>query len=130
MQKILSEERSHIFVKEPEGSSEKILKYAKCTYGGIFVPSQKNKFTIYAYTIFSTYKLIELEMYNKSLTSYPNKYKILITYLLICDNCYIILFLFRTNQVPFYLHFFLLKHVICKCSLNQVVEHFTVLFNL
>ena len=32
---------SHIFVKEPEGSSEKKLKYANCTYGRIFVPSQK-----------------------------------------------------------------------------------------
>ena len=27
MRKIFTEERSHIFVKEPEGSSEKILKY-------------------------------------------------------------------------------------------------------
>ena len=32
---------SHISVKEPEGSSEKILKYVKCTYGRIFVPSKK-----------------------------------------------------------------------------------------
>ena len=32
---------SHIFVKEPEGSSKKILKYVNCTYGRIFVPSQK-----------------------------------------------------------------------------------------
>ena len=32
---------SHIFVKEPEGSSGKILKYVKCTYGRIVVPSQK-----------------------------------------------------------------------------------------
>ena len=48
MQKIFTEERSDIFVKETEGSSEKILKYVKCTYGRIFVPSEKNKFTIYA----------------------------------------------------------------------------------
>ena len=39
--KHVTEERSPIFVKEPEGSSEKILKYVKCTYGRIFVPSQK-----------------------------------------------------------------------------------------
>ena len=32
---------SHIFVKEPEGSSEKILKYVNYRYGRIFVPSQK-----------------------------------------------------------------------------------------
>ena len=32
---------SHIFVKEPEGSSEKILKYVKCTHLRIIVPSQK-----------------------------------------------------------------------------------------
>ena len=43
MQQIFTEEsRSHIFVKEPEGSSEKILKYVKCTYGRIFVLNQKN----------------------------------------------------------------------------------------
>ena len=41
MQKIFTEERSHIFVKEPEGSSKKILKYVNCTYGRIFVPSKK-----------------------------------------------------------------------------------------
>ena len=41
MQKIFTEERSHIFVKETEGSSEKISKYVNCTYGRIFVPSQK-----------------------------------------------------------------------------------------
>ena len=35
---------SRIFVKESEGSSEKILKYANCTYGRIFVPSQKEIF--------------------------------------------------------------------------------------
>ena len=63
MQKIFTEERSHIFVIEPEGSSEKTLKYAKCTYGRIFVPSQKNKFMIYACSIFPTFKLIELERY-------------------------------------------------------------------
>ena len=41
MQHIFTEERSHIFVKEPEGSSEKILMYVKYTYGRIFVPSKK-----------------------------------------------------------------------------------------
>ena len=41
MQKIFTEERSHIFVKEPKGSSEKILKYVKFTYGKIFVPNPK-----------------------------------------------------------------------------------------
>ena len=59
MQKIFTEERSHIFVKEPEGSSEKTLTYVKCTYERIFVPSQKNKFII-----FLTFKLIELERYS------------------------------------------------------------------
>ena len=63
MQKIFTGERSHIFLKEPEGSSEKILKYVNCTYGRIFVPSQKNKFMIYACTIFPTFKLIGLERY-------------------------------------------------------------------
>ena len=63
MQKIFTEERSHIFVKEPEGSSEKTLKYTKCTYGRIFIPSQKNKFMIYACAIFRTFKLIEPERY-------------------------------------------------------------------
>ena len=43
MQKIFTEERSHIFEKEPEGSSKKILKYVNCTYGRIFVPSQGKK---------------------------------------------------------------------------------------
>ena len=37
---------SDIFVKEPEGSWEKILKYVNCTYGIIPGPSQKNKFMI------------------------------------------------------------------------------------
>ena len=32
---------SHIFVKEPEGFSEKILKYVKGAYLRISVPSQK-----------------------------------------------------------------------------------------
>ena len=32
---------SHIFMKEPEGSSEKILKYTKCTHLRISIPSQK-----------------------------------------------------------------------------------------
>ena len=63
MQKIFTEDRSHIFVKKPEGSSEKILQYVKCTYGRIFVPSQTNKFMIYACTILSTFKLIEPERY-------------------------------------------------------------------
>ena len=57
---------SRIFVKESEGSSEKILKYVKCTYGRISVPRPKNKFTIYACTIFVTFKLIELERYSSN----------------------------------------------------------------
>ena len=61
MQNIFTEKRSHIFVKEPEGSSEKILIYLKCTYGRIFVPGQKHKLTIYVCTIFPTFKLIEME---------------------------------------------------------------------
>ena len=39
--KHVTEERSPIFVKEPEGSSEKILKYVKCTYITISAPNQK-----------------------------------------------------------------------------------------
>ena len=74
MEKIFTEERSHIFVKEPEGSSEKILKYVKCTYGRIFVQSQKNKFTIYACTIFPTFKLIELERYNQGISNEVKPY--------------------------------------------------------
>ena len=54
---------SHIFVKEPEGSSEKILKYVNCTYGRVFVPSQKHNFMICGCTIFPTFKLIETERY-------------------------------------------------------------------
>ena len=54
---------SHIFVKEPKGSSEKILKFVNCTYIRIFVPSQKNNFMIYACTIFFNFKLIERERY-------------------------------------------------------------------
>ena len=61
MQKVFTEERSHIFVKEPEGSSEKILKYVNCTYGRIFVPSQKQNFMIYACTIAGTIKVVERE---------------------------------------------------------------------
>ena len=41
MQTIFTEERSYIFVKKPEGSSDNILKYVKSTYGRIFIPSQK-----------------------------------------------------------------------------------------
>ena len=48
MQKIFTKERSHIFVKEPKGSSEKILKFVKCTYGRIFVPSE-NLFSLFAH---------------------------------------------------------------------------------
>ena len=47
--------------KVEEGDN--ILKYVNLTYGRTFVPSQKNKFMIYACTIFSTFKLIELERY-------------------------------------------------------------------
>ena len=72
--RIFTEERSRIFVKEPEGSSEKTLKYVKCTYVRIFVPSQKNKFMIYACTIFLTFKLIELERYGTNRTV-KNKFK-------------------------------------------------------
>ena len=43
MQKVFTEERSHIFVKEPEGSWETILKYVNCTYGRIFVPMRQKK---------------------------------------------------------------------------------------
>ena len=35
---------SHMFVKEPEGSSEKILKYVKRTLLRIFVPNPKKQF--------------------------------------------------------------------------------------
>ena len=47
--------------KVEEGDN--ILKYVNLTYGRTFVPSQKNKFMIYACTIFPTFKLIELERY-------------------------------------------------------------------
>ena len=53
----------HIFVKEREGSSEKISKYVNCTYGRIFVPSQKQNFMIYACTIAGRIKTIERERY-------------------------------------------------------------------
>ena len=58
---------SHIFVKEPEGTSKKILKYVNCTYGRIFVTSQEKKLMIQVCTIFHTFKLIELERYNISI---------------------------------------------------------------
>ena len=32
---------SYIFMKEPIGSSEKILKYVNCTYTSIFVPIEE-----------------------------------------------------------------------------------------
>ena len=54
----------HIFVKEREGSSEKISKYVNCTYGRIFVPSQKQNFMIYACTIAGRIKPIERERYS------------------------------------------------------------------
>ena len=54
---------SHIFVKEPEGSWEKIFKYVNCTYGRIPGPSQKNNFMIYACTITGRIKPIERERY-------------------------------------------------------------------
>ena len=54
---------SYIFVKEREGSSEKIFKYLNCTYERIFVPSQKQNFMIYAYTIAARIKTIERERY-------------------------------------------------------------------
>ena len=58
---------SHIFVKQTEGSSEKILKYVNCTYGSIPRPSQKNKFMIYACTIAGRIKPIEREMYSSTI---------------------------------------------------------------
>ena len=54
---------SYIFVKEREGSSEKILKYVNCTYGSIPGSSKKNKFMIYACTIAGGIKTIERERY-------------------------------------------------------------------
>ena len=50
---------SYIFVKESEGSSEKILKYAKCKYLSIFFLSQKKMICVS--TILPTFKLIEKE---------------------------------------------------------------------
>ena len=43
MQKILTEERSHIFVKEIERSSEKIFKYQLFTYVNILGPERNKK---------------------------------------------------------------------------------------
>ena len=59
---------SHIFVKEPEESLEKILKYVKYIYILISVPNQKHNFIIYECTIFPTFKLIETERYGRSST--------------------------------------------------------------
>ena len=42
---------SHIFVKEQEGSSQKILKYVNCTYIRIF-ESSKGKMIIYSIFVF------------------------------------------------------------------------------
>ena len=79
MKQIFTEERSHIFVKEPEGSSEKILMYVKCTYGRIFVLSQIFFLIICACTIFATFKLIKLERFRISRIVY-----VLLVYALRC----------------------------------------------
>ena len=57
---------SHMFVKEPEGSLEKKLKYVNCSYGRIFIPNQKQNFMIYACTIAGRIKAIERERYANS----------------------------------------------------------------
>ena len=58
---------SDIFVKESEGSSEKILKYVECKYLSIFFLSQK-KHDLRIYN-FATFKVIETERYTE-LTCY------------------------------------------------------------
>ena len=57
----LTEERSHVFVKELQRSSEKIFKYENYTYVSIFGPERKRCFEKQKYsTEFCTYVCLKL----------------------------------------------------------------------